>query len=178
MDWKGIQWLLAGCKAASSLPSSLLCLGLAMCACLGGMLSRLWIPGFPPHPNLAGLCSQVMRNSKSPLKQGRFSSARRLPSQGNVAISQPPKDPYGHVVYLSRLTSSYQSRTWLYCALLLEIPEENRGFWRQLLKREIWKNLCAPLQMILSLTHHMKTQDTIGKNPSFLPCAVCLFVSM
>lgn len=73
---------LQGARQASSLPTRVLCLGLAVCVCLDGMFLVLWRSGFSPHPNLAGLCSLVMENSRGPLKQDRFSSARRLPSQG------------------------------------------------------------------------------------------------
>lgn len=65
---------------------------------------------FSSHCNLASRCSWLMENSRGPLKQGRFSSARKLPFQGSVVISQPSKGPCTHLVYLSHLASSYQSK--------------------------------------------------------------------
>lgn len=65
---------------------------------------------FSPRLNLASRFSQLMENSRGPLKQGRFSSARKLPSQGDVVLSQPSKGSHTHLVYLSHLTSSYQRK--------------------------------------------------------------------
>ena len=52
----------------------------------------------------------LSENSRGPLKQGRFSSTRKLPSQGNVLISQPSKGPRTRLVYISHLISSYQRK--------------------------------------------------------------------
>lgn len=170
---------LQGARQASSLPTRFLCLGLAMCVCLGGMLWGLCISGFSPHPNLAGLCSRVMENSRGLLKQGRFSSAKRLPSQGNVAISQPSKGPCGHVLYLSHLTSSYQSK---HDMTVLCTPVGNTRIKSRLLetaaqKGDLKELVCPPPDDFISDSPHENARYH-GKNPSFFPCAVCLFVSM
>lgn len=103
--------LLGGCKAgALSSHKAPVALGWQpVCAWVGCPLCCGWW-AFSPHSNLASPCSRLMENSRGPLKQGRFSSARKLPSQGNVGIFQPSKCPRARLVYLSHLTSSYQRK--------------------------------------------------------------------
>lgn len=141
-----------------------------------------WCSGyqvFSPHPNLAGLCSRVMENRRGPLKQGRFSSARRLPSQGNVAISQPSKGPHGHVVYLSHLTSSYQSKQDV---TVLCTPVGNPRIKARLLetapqKGDLKELVCSPPEDFISDSPHENARYH-RKESSFFPCLlVCFYVN-
>lgn len=89
------ELLLGGWRWASFLVTKLLWpwAGQHVCACVVYPLCcGCWV--FPSHPYLASWCSRLMENSRGPLKQGRFSSARKLPSQGNVVISQSLKSTH------------------------------------------------------------------------------------
>lgn len=171
------EWLFAGWKAGllsshkAPVPLSWQC-ECAWVGCSGCCGYQV----FSPHPNLAGLCSRVMGNSRGPLKQGRFSSARRMPSQGSVAISQPSKGPYGHMVYLSHLTSSYQSKQDM---TVLWTPVGNISIKSRLLetapqKGDLKELVCSPPDDFISDSPHENSR--YHRKECFLLSMRCLLV--
>lgn len=136
--------------------------------------------GFSPHPNLARWFSRLTENSRGPLEQGRFSSARKLPSQGDVGVSQPSKCPCTRLVYLSHLTSSYQRKqdVTVPCTPVGNTRVKSRLLESAPQKGDVKELLRSLADAFVSDSPHENAR--YHRKESFLlsKLVVCLFVSM